>query len=346
MRYISRSSHQAFRACLRAGYYRYLYPNGTPTPGLEQYSQAKPLSLGICFHKAGEALMRKQTGMEAAASALAEAEKYPSLGVVEKNWLLAVCLAWERAASEDFHSKYDVLAVEEEMEVAVTPNVILQARADAVLQERNTGDVYVLNWKTASSITDWNRKWFFDVQAWTECVAAEAKLGIPVAGCLFYGINKGPIWQNQMTSRLIYGYKDQLLGGSTVYTPEYKAGLKRFEVWNESFPFGDGIPAWINWLPTDFLKGHFCVSAPQIRNDSIVEKWLRQLARVESDIDSILQGSSEDCEDYFIQNFGEQCRNCPFIDFCLERSTPEALIEANYLKPRVDHHDAPLVQEE
>ena len=346
MRYLSRSSHQAFRQCMRAGYYRYLCPNGTQTPGLDTYTTPKPLALGIAWHKGAEALMKRASGMEAAIIAVEEANKYPSVGEVEKNWLIGACLAWERSASDEFFSKYDVLAVEEEMEVAVTPNVILQARADAVLQERLTGDIYVLNWKTASNISDWNRKWFFDVQAWTECLAAEAKLGLPIAGCLFYGIHKGPIWQGQITSRLIYGYKDQSSMGSITYTPEYKSGLKRFEVWNESFPFGEGIPAWIEWLPKDFLKGHFCVSAPQIRNDFIVEKWIRQLARVEGDIDSILQGSIEDHEDFFIQNFGDQCRNCPFIDLCLERSTPESLIEANFLKPRVDHHDAPIAQEE
>jgi hypothetical protein len=331
---------------MRAGYYRYLIPNGTPTPGLEERAMPKPLALGICWHKGAESLLRGDSGMVAAQIALAEAEGYPSLGTVEEMWLLGAILAWERSAREDFFAKYDVLAIEEEMEVAVSPNVILQARADAVLQEKMTGDVYVLNWKTASSISDWNSKWFFDVQSWTECVAAEAKLGIPVAGCLFYGINKGPIWKGQITSRLIYGYKETTSSGLVSYTPEYKSGLKKFEVWNESFPFGDGIPAWIEWLPKDFLKGHFCVSAPQIRNDFIVEKWLRQLARIEGDIDSILQGSSEDHQDFFLQNFGDQCRNCSFIDFCLGRSTPEALIEANYLKPRVDHHSAPLAQSE
>lgn len=302
----------------------------------------KPLALGICWHRGAEALLQGRSGAEAAEIAIAEAANYPAIGEVEKWWLLGASLAWERACSQEFFETYDVISIEDEIETRITPNVILQSRADAIVQERVTGDYYVLNWKTASDIKDWNKKWFFDVQSWTESLAAEAKLGEPVAGCLFYGIYKGPVWNGQMTSRLVYGYKEELSSGSVIYTPEYKAGLKRFPVWEESFPFGDGVPAWIEWLPKDFLKGHFCVSAPQLRNDLVVEKWLRQLARVESDIDSILDGSEEDKQDYFLQNFGDHCARCPYVDLCMERATPEALIEAGLLRPRVDHHAAPM----
>lgn len=327
---------------MRAGYWRYLSPNGTQTNGYEPYRMETPLALGISWHKGAEALLSGRPAAQAAEEALREASNYPSLGEVENQWLLAATLAWDRACSEPFFDQYDVLSVEDEIEVKITPNVTLQARADAIVQERSTGDIYVLNWKTASDIKNWNRKWFFDVQAWTECIAAEAKIGQPVAGCLFYGIYKGPVWQGKTTSRLIYGYKEELSGGSTIYTPEYKAGLKRFEAWQESFPFGDGIAAWINWLPKDFLREHFCVSAPHMRNDQVVEEWMRQLARVESDIDHILaSGNDEDHKDFFIQNFGDHCGRCPFVDLCLKRAEPASLVEAGYLRPRQDHHAAP-----
>ncbi len=339
MRYISRSSHEAFRHCLRAGYYRYLAgPYGT-SAGLEPAVMEKPLALGIAWHKGGEVLMHKGTGEEAAREALREAQRYPTLGDVEKNWLLAACLAWERTRAEEFHSQYDVIAVEEEVEVALSPNVILQARADAVVQDRNDGTYWVWNWKTASDIKDWNRKWTFDVQAWTESLAMESHLGLPVAGCIFEGVYKGPIWNGMMTSRLVYGYKkvDPVLGGT--YSTERAAGYQRFPVWEESFPFGEGISAWINWLPYDFVRGHFALSSPQMRNEQIVNNWLRQLVRMETDIDHIiLTGSRDDVEDYFVQNFDDHCARCPYLDICMLRATPEALIEEGKLIPRRDHH--------
>lgn len=342
MRYISRSSHESFRHCMRAGYWRYLSgPYGdSPTLGLEPHIMEKPLALGICWHKGAELLLKGRSGSEAGSTAVAEAEKYESLGPVEKNWLLAACLGWERTKAEEFFAQYEVLSVEQEIETALSPNVILQSRADGIIQERNSGAVYILNWKTTSKdLKDFNRQWRFDIQSWTEALAVEGQLGIPVAGTLYYGIYKGPIWNGNMTSRLVYGYKDTLPSGSVIYQPDYKAGLKRFEVWKESFPFGDGVSAWVSWLPSDFVARHFTMAPPQMRNDLIVEKWLRQLVRKEADIDHILEtGSKEDAEDFFEQHFGEHCERCPFVNFCTMRSTPEEMLREGLLRARVDHH--------
>jgi hypothetical protein len=142
-----------------------------------------------------------------------------------------------------------------------------------------------------------------------------------------------------MTSRLVYGYKKSSQDGSASYSTDREAGSQRFNVWEESFPFGDGIAAWVSWLPYDFVRGHFALSVPQMRNDQIVTNWLRQLVRVETDIDHILStGSREDAESYFIQNFGDRCAKCPYVDLCMQRATPEALIEEGRLIPRRDHH--------
>ena len=327
---------------MRAGFWRYLsgpYGSGE-TRGLEPALIEKPLALGICWHKGAEALLQGKSGSEAGSIALGEAESYPSLGEPERNWLLAASLGWERTKSQDFFGKYDVLAVEQEIETAISPNVILQSRADGILQSRIDGTIWILNWKTTSKdLKDFNKQWRFDIQSWSEALAVEGQLGVPVAGTIYYGIYKGPIWNGQMTSRLIYGYKETLPSGGVTYTPEYKAGLKRFEVWNEEFPFGSGVSAWINWLPFDFVAKHFTEAPPQMRNDEIVAKWLRQLVRKEADIEHILQtGSLEDQEDFFEQHIGEHCERCPYVGLCMMRTTPEELIKDGALRPRVDHH--------
>jgi hypothetical protein len=327
---------------MRAGFWRFLsgpYGKG-PTPGLEQKVMDKPLALGICTHKGFEKLVTGSSGEVAAEAALAEAAKYESLGVIEKQWLLGICLAWERSKQEEFLNQYDVLGVEKEIETSLSPNVILQSRADAIVQDRNDGTIWVINWKTTShDLKEFNKQWRFDVQSWYEALAVEGSLGMPVAGTIYYGIYKGPVWNGQMTSRLIYGYKEETLGGNTVYTPEYKAGLKRFPVWEETFPFGEGVAAWVSWLPKEFLAKHFASSPPVMRNDKLVEKYLRQVIRKEGDIDHILAtGSTEDIEDFFEQRWGEWCEKCPFLNLCAERSSPETLIAEGILKPRRDHH--------
>jgi hypothetical protein len=337
MRYISRSSHDTFRECPRMGYWRYLSgPFGDgPTLGLQGAQLNKNLTLGTAWHMAAEKLLARVPAEEAVQEAL----KYGAangLGEPELNWLLAAVLAWERVAAEEFFARYEVLSVEEELTTPITTNVALYTRADGILRDRVDGSVWVLNWKTAGDVKNWNRKWFYDIQSWTESLAAEAKLGIPVSGCLYYGIWKGPIWQGNISSRLIYGYKYTDRLGNVTYATENNGGGTRFSVWQETFPFGEGVTAWVNWLDPTFLKKCFVQSAPQIRQDELVEAWLRQVVAYESDVEHVLaEGSAEEKLDFFWQNWGDHpCGRCDFNALCTLKSTPEELIRDGFLKPR------------
>lgn len=337
MRYISRGSHNAFRECPRAGYWRYLSgPYGDDNVlGLEPTSSPSYLALGSAWHLAAEGLLRGELALDAAQPAL-DFGRAEGLGDPELNWLLAASLAWERAVAEDFNSKYEVVSIEEELTTPLTANVILYTRADAILRDRLDGTLWVLNWKTAGDVKNWNRKWFYDIQAWTESLAAEAKLGEPVRGCIFYGVWKGPIYQGSTSSRLVYGYRHTGASGAVSYGTETSGGSVRFPVWQEKFPFGDGVAAWINFLPPEFLRRHFVESAPQIRQDKLVEDWLRQVVGFESDVDHVLSaGSAQDKLDFFWQNWGEDtCGRCPFSPLCTLKSEPEALIAEGFLRPR------------
>lgn len=338
MRYISRGSHEAFRTCPRAGYWRYLSgpygPDGTL--GLEPSTSPNYLTLGSAWHLAAEGLLRGEVAEEAVKPALAYAKEQGNLGDGELNLLLALSLAFERAVAEEFFSKYEVVNIEEELLTPLTPNVQLYTRADAILRDRLSGDLWVLNWKTASDVKNWNRKWFYDIQSWTESLAAEAKLGEPVRGCIFYGVWKGPIYQGSTSSRLVYGYRYTAPNGTVSYATENNGGGSRFPVWQETFPFGEGIPAWIEFLPKEFLKKHFVESAPQIRQDHLVEAWLRQVVGYESDVDHVLgAGSPQDKLDFFWQNWGEDtCGRCPYSPICLGKADPESLMEEGMLRPR------------
>jgi hypothetical protein len=241
LRYISRGSHDTFRECPRSGYWRYLSGpfGGSDTLGLEQPTGHPALSLGIAWHMAAEKLLSKVPAEEAVVEAL-EYARSVGLGDAEQNWLLAICLAWERGAAEDFFAKYEVLSIEEELTTPLTQNVILYTRADAIIRDKSDGGLWVLNWKTAGDVKNWNRKWFYDIQSWTESLAAEAKLGEPVRGCIYYGIWKGPMYNGAISSRLVYGYRFVDRHGNVTYGTENNGGGTRFNVWQEHFPFGDG----------------------------------------------------------------------------------------------------------
>ena len=333
MRYISRSSFDTFRECPRKGYWRYLSGpfEGGEVLGLEEDRTSWHLDLGIAWHIGAEKLLKGEGGIAAFSAAM---DLNLPLDEPLQQWLLAAFLAWERAKADEFFEKWEVLSIEDEFEIPISPNVMLYTRADSVVRDRADGSCWVLNWKTASEVKDWNKKWFFDPQGWTEALAAEAKLGEEVKGCIYLGIWKGPIYQGKTSSRLIYGYKHQGRAGTT-YGTENGGGGVRFEAWKEEFPFGQGTAAWISWLPRDFLAKHFVESAPQMRQDLLVEKWLRQVVRYEADVDHMLSGSEEDKETFFWQNWSEiTCGRCAFKDLCMLRSTPEEMIKAGLLRPR------------
>lgn len=337
MRYISRSSYDAFMECPRKGYWRYLSgPWGADsTLGLEEVAARNDYyGIGIGWHAGAEKLVSGGSATEAYAAALST-DPERSLGVIWHNWLLAAFLAWERAKRDEFFERFEVLSIEDEFEIPISPNVVLYTRADAVVRDRSDGSAWVLNWKTAADLKDWNRKWFFDPQGWTEAIAAEAKLGILISGSLYLGVWKGPFYQGNTTSRLIYGYKHYGKSEVTYGTESgTRAGTARFEAWREEFPFGSGLAAWISWLPMDFLRKHFCESAPQLRQDKLVEDWLKQIIKQEDNYDYVLE-SGEGINETFPQKFSDfTCGRCPFKDICLGRAEPTALIEEGFLKPR------------
>lgn len=334
MRFISRSSHDTFKQCPRKGYWRYLsgpFGEDPQVRGLEEPRGSIQLDLGIAWHTGAEKLLAGEP-WEAAWEA---AQPLPeSLGLAERNWLLAAFMAWDRAKRSEFFDRFEVLHVEKDILVPISPNVTLYTRADALVRERADGSFWVLNWKTAADVKDWNKKWFFDPQGWLEALAAEAELGAEVAGTIYLGVWKGPVWQGKTTSRLIYGYKHHSRSGVT-YGTENGGGGVRFPVWEESFPFGDGLAAWINWLDKGFLAKHFVESAPQLRQDKLVEDWLRQVVRRENDIDHALSFPEDEQVNFFEQNWDDtNCGRCPFKDLCLLRSTPEELIKDGFLLPR------------
>lgn len=336
MRYISRSSFDSFRECPRKGFWRYLSGpfDGSDVKGLEEPGPPNPhYTLGIVWHEGAEKLLAGESG-EAAFDAAANHPLLEQLDPLWQQWLLAAYLAWERAKQEEFLQQWEVLSVEEEFEIPISPNVVLYTRADGVIRDRSDGSVWVLNWKTASDVKDWTKRWTYDPQGWTEAIAAEARLGLEVKGAIYMGVWKGPMYMGKTTSRLIHGYKYNSRGAVT-YATENNGGGSRFEAWKETFPFGEGLSAWISWLPKDILGKHFVESAPILRRDDLVEKWLRQLVRSEDLIDHVLEsGSPEEQEDFFYQQWSEDCRYCPFKDLCLGLAQPEDLLAEGFLRPR------------
>lgn len=243
----------------------------------------------------------------------------------------ALIRGWARAKREEFFSLFEVLSVEKEIRATLAPNVILAARADAVVREKASKAVYVLNWKTCSSTRDWTQRWMEDIQMWTEALATEEAIGEKVAGCIVEGLYKGTKRDGHFSSPLIWGYRK---GGSIRAT--YASGWEKFPI-TEEF----SVQEWIDWLPLEVLNEQFLRSSPIFKNDAVVEGWLKQVVQRETEAEYILkEGTEEDREIFFRQTFSHNnCHWCPFKDVCFKLSTMDELIKAGKVVPREDHHN-------
>lgn len=358
MRYISRSSHEDYTKCPRRAYYRYLY-KGT---GFDQAVPSFNLLIGLAVHKGLEILLLTGDLEEAI---LKQQEEWKSLTLkaseidrlafsIEEGGVLSEALVrgWHRNSYPSFVEEFEVLMVEREVKALLAPNITLNARADGVLRRREDGANFVLNWKTSGSIRDWNQQWEDEIQAWTEALAMEDALGAPVQGVIFEGLFKGTFREGRNHSPLIYGWKLPTKEGRFLYSAEYKRYTKetpwvKFPVWTESFPFdGDSLVGWLNWLPADVLSENFVRSTPILKNNLVVEKWIRQVVRRETDMERMLQPDvpEQDREDFFVQHFSKwNCKGCVFTRVCKLQTTIEGMVETGELKERVDHHASPVL---
>lgn len=360
MRKVSRSSHMCHRECPRKHYNTYL-KDGT---GYTTKGTNPDFAIGLACHKGLEEVLR-ENGIEVAVrEGLAElkaqlvGEPLNEMEVFHRDEMGALVEAllrgWFRTRWPSFKEQYEVLEIEKERRTLLAPNVNLMSREDALLRNREDGRLVLLNWKTTSSISDWDKKWKADVQAWTEALAVEAGVGETVAGCLFEGLYKGVRKDNRQCSSLLYGYKapdnpkvDALFRiNGWMYRVSYAAYSKatpwaRFAVWKEGAFGPSPLDFWIRGIPWDEVSSYFVTSNPIFKDDAITQKWINQLVRTETEIERMLQEdiSEGEREIYFSQNFSYfNCKRCTFEKYCFEKADMGEDIASGKLVPRVDHH--------
>lgn len=333
MRKISRSSHLAFSECTRKGYWGYVFNGGLGEP------KGIALTIGLCVHKGMETMMKGRTTdleiMEAVEFEWAQQGMGTQEFKDEQHLALAkaLVLAWKRCRLEEFDRLYEVIMVEEEMKVALAPNIILQARADAVTRSRYDGSILVWNWKTTSSINDWNSQWTYDIQSMTEALAVQEHLGEYVQGCVFEGFYKGGVYGGVSTSPLVTGYSD-----GVTFEAGGKGRSKDWEkipTWRE---FPGGSPLWLDFIGSRCCES-FVRSAVVLKNDDTVRDWLKEVVRYETDVERMLdpEVSEEDRMLFFRKNPGRRCKWCSFAPACWSGLGIEDL----GLTKREDHHGGP-----
>jgi hypothetical protein len=345
-RYLSRSSYEAFSKCQRLGYYRFM-KDGTGYEG----PKSPALVVGLGTHKGIEVALRGGTPEEVEAATVEEIrgalglpqdQPTPSNDRDAQNEALAVglALAWQRVRLPFWQENFDFLSIEQEISVPLSHDLVLQARADLVVRERSSGLLFVVNWKTTSSLKDWTLKWLYDIQAMTEALAVQESLGENVVGCLFEGLYKGSVLKGGISgSPLVTALSD-----GVVYYPQ-GSGKRESDQLQRIFPYKDfpgGTRAWVEFLDVGELQELFSLAEPILKNDDRVRAWLRQVTTRESTNRQMLleEVPEEDRETYFWQNPSQECRWCDFKGACWEGLTIDQL----GLLPRKDHHGRPSTE--
>jgi len=346
MKKISRSAIETFITCRRKGYLQYLY-RGKGYVGPKDTA----LVIGLVVHRGLEFLFRSLGVLKIA---LEEAEKefqdQMKGTTITADWreakelAFALIIGWKRAKWDSFNEEFEIVSIEEEVEVYLAPNIILTARADMVVRRRVDGKLFVINWKTSGDKKDFSLKWDDEVQVWTEVLAIQDHLGEEVAGCIFMGLYKGgtsqaALYKGRSNSPLVRGFE-------RIDTLEISFESESGKYWRRFTP--DNFETWINSLPAEVLDAQFMQSPPIFKNDDVVRDWLEQIVRLVTDSQRMLEPDvpEKDRLAFFTQAFGHfRCSRCAFRMACKKLYSIEELVEMGKLVERVDHHGPqPIVE--
>ncbi len=355
MRYISRSGYEEYVSCERKYLYHNLYsiPALGVTKGLDTPVKNENFTIGLALHAAMEAFFTgkdKEGCLQAIGDewALQYADTYkvlevlpdPKLEFLLKEWralAVAMFLGWLRVRRPRFLLEFEPLMCEEEVPLQLTSDLVIDTRADLVVRARRTGHLFVINWKT-SSTKDLFGEYSRSIQMMTEALAVEDKLGEEVAGVIAEGFYKGTKKDGHYSSPLIWGYER-----NEVWSAKWVSGWNKIPMWLPGYELpegGHGLSEWIEWMPEGTVQEQYMQTPPLMKDNKVTRDWLRQVVQRETDLQAMMDPSvpEEDRLLYFFQRFGKQCNYCPFDSLCQQAATPEAMVKAGLLVPRVDHH--------
>lgn len=365
MRETDRTSILTYQRCPR----EYWYSRHAGGKGLQKKSKGLALSFGSAFHEGSEELL-SQNGIEKAVERaygfLAEQfaaravsfdnetpddiQKAMEYGQEEQMALAEGLLrGWWAYEGEAFLENFAVIEVEQEGRAQLADDLVLMFRPDALVRDKQSGDLYVISWKTCATFQKRNidqakhdmqsisEVWGWRESKWTEGNIRNARIVPGIEGVLYKWIVKGQRrkdnWDGlyKQSSHLIYGWKKLGNGGgdeaewSWAYDFEKEdgsgssrlgKGWKKVPIWRE---YPGGVKQWIEDLSTnqifprhiDALQAIFPQSLPVERRKDEVESWVRQTVAQEMRIEESLTKVE------FVGNTGAS------VDSALDRHFPQ-----------------------
>lgn len=243
-----------------------------------------------------------------------------------------------------------ILFIEEEMEY-VHNGLVFMSKPDLVLADLEGNSYYIEYKSTSSKKEEWINSWNTAIQLHSTCRAIEATKGIKINATIVQGLYKGFVSHGKQGSPFCYGYgrnpNPPFTTGQISY--EYKAGLKKFPVWEVD----GGIKAWVDGMPESILIDQFPQTPPIFIKDDLVESFFKQRDYREHEIELANQMMAQADEEgkrnildlTYPQKF-DQCypgwgRKCDYVKICHGSMTDPLTSGFSYRTP---HHELEMKQ--
>lgn len=335
MRVIDRTRCESRDKCLRSRWYGFEVGGR----GVEPLVASVPLSTGIAVHHGLALLLQGSDVANAVKDALAvyshevtaagvatiPGESTPQQLVIAEQQALCEALirGWAIVRLPKLLADYTVEMVERELSYDLSPELKLLVRCDAVLRRRSDGQLFVWDFKTASSCDQrWRLRFRYDTLTLSQVLPVEQHFGELCGGVVIEGLVKGSrseypkgsgVWQQ--SSPLIYGWRSAdgsdwqsryewqcsaehwTKGKRPALCPGGKthklSGYYKAPVWKE---FEGGVKGWIEHLLTvdpQLLEEQFVELPAILRSDWEVEEWKLTTTHVEAIISQHAQWVNE-----------------------------------------------------
>lgn len=370
-----RSRLETYQRCPRRGYWNYLYKGR----GVALQQRPLPLAFGGATHLGLQRLLETGDVGVAVTAALSEFEEQCRTRGLELNaredqysvfkehaaLLEALLRSWAIVRLPSFLAEYEVVDLEREEEYEIAPGIVLMARADGVLRQRGTGDLFVLSFKTTKQYGLWrDQEARTDIQGISELVAVESRTGERVQGIQMEYLVKGAR-QEWPRGSGIYQVNNPLIRpwfGPMGYAHSWDwddadghhtlgSKYRKVPIW-EKMP----IAEWIDKLASSEIQPEAgeCLSKyvvsplPYLRNRDEIESWKTQVVPQARQIlvnkeiveqDDTLQFHEK--LDLFFPQYRHSCNyptRCPYTDVCFGPCGPEPEESGKYVW-REPHHE-------
>lgn len=381
-----RSRVEHFQRCDRRGYYNHLYNNR----GISRKGFDPDQLMGQCVHTGLESLLKGSSEDEAANDAIIrfckdieagdlapqmvetaggfEAVKFnPAQRTFMVSLVEALVRGWARTRLPKIKEEFEILDVEMEEVVQLSPEVTFLTRSDFIARRRVDSSLFVFNFKTVKWPDGmWRKKFHYDQQTLSELLGPEARYGKKFGGVIIEGLVKGTKnIEYPKGSGIRYNNSPLLWAWVGPDNSPFPADLKITYDWTDSEgkprrlgPSYTRVPAsmvmpireWVDKVEREqplLLEGQFVTLPPVLRSDPEMESWKTSTIYREMEIQlglSVLENNPSSLailDQQFPKNtsdgnclgFGET--TCPFFSICWEGASPD---DPDLYQPRTFNH--------